>query len=283
MSLRRDFLEHKNKTIESFNLVSADHSNIQVNMVNLRTMLAASESRFYELTNKISDLTAALERCLSDVAMQKSKDLIISSTIEDVNNSMTEMNNQLESFQDTISKRIAPFAGRLKTFSSESRKMSKKVTANSNLLKKLLPSSKLQSAKTRKISSALAESQEEIRKAKNLINRRLRTANRANEELEKKIKSQRKRIVQLNKKIELSSGKKASRRAARRTARKTAAKKPARKVITRKITPKKTVTIIKTPKRKITKTVTKNKTITKKETPKTKQVYEVIKEKNPLI
>jgi len=119
---------------------------------------------------------------------------------------------------------------------------------------------------------------EEIRKIKNLVNRKLRSVKRADGELEARLKSQKRRMQQLNRKIDTIASKKIiSRRAARKTSR------SATKTITKRITPKKTITTIKTPKRKITKTVTKNKTVTKKETPKTKKVYEVIREKNPLI
>lgn len=128
---------------------------------------------------------------------------------------------------------------------------------------------------TKKLNSLLRESQDEIRKVKNLINRKSRTTKRADIELETRLKSQRRRILQLNRKIELTIGRKVSaRRATRRTARKT---------IIRKITPRKTVTTIKTPKRTITKTVTKNRVVTKKQTPKTKEVYEVIRGKKPPI
>ena len=63
----------------------------------------------------------------------------------------------------------------------------------------------------------MSESQEELRKIKNLVNRKIRSVRRMDAELEKKIKSQRKRIAQLNNKIELSAVKKISGRRIKKT------------------------------------------------------------------
>src|SRR3989338_1026769 len=279
MSLRKDFLAHKNKTMESFNLVSSDISNINLNLVNLRTMLASVEERISDFSSRMQNLNDALDKCGADISLQRSNEAVVTSTINDINSSISEISENLKSYENTLSGRLGAFEKTLDNFASDNRIVSQKVASNANSLNKILPSSRSQSAQIKKMNSALKESQNSIRKLKNLLNRKVRSTKRADAELEAKLRSQRRRMTQLNRKIELSSGRKVStRRASLR-----AAKPTARKVITKKITPRKTVTTIKTPKRTVTKTVTRRKTVTRKITPKRKEVYEVIKEKNPLM
>ena len=314
MSLRREFLAHKNKTMESFDLVSTDISTINVNLVNLRTMLASVEERISQFNSKSQETAETVERFRSDIGQQNSRNSRMEEKIEDLNltvrsaldsvesnaeskvknmtsaleSKITSLNKDVKKAGSRISnserilgKKIKNSENHVKKLSLESRSMSKNFTSKTSTLKELLPRAKSQSLITRKLNSAVRESQDDIRKVRNLINKKLRGLKNANLELEKKIGSQRARIAQLNRKIDLSAGKVSVRRfkAKRLLAKKTTPKK----TIIKKITPKKTVTTIKTPRRKITKTVTKNKITTKKETPKTKEVYEVIKEKNPLI
>jgi len=284
MGLRKDFLAHKNKTMESFNLVSADISNINMNLVSLRTMLASVEGRISDFSGKIQKLNEALDKCGSDIALQRSNEVVVTSTINDINSSISEISENLKSYETTLSGRLGAFEKTLDDFASDNRIVSQKVTSNTNSLNKIIPSSRSQSVQIKRTGSALKESQNNLRKVRNLIGKNLRSIKRADAEFEAKLRSQRKRMAQLNRKIELNAGRKVSaRRVSGRTTRKTTTKPAARKVITEKITPKKTVTTIKTPKRTITKTVTPKKTVTKKVTPKRKEVYEVIKEKNPLI
>ena len=284
MGLRKDFLAHRNKTMESFNLVSADISNINLNLVNLRTMLASVEDRISDFSGKIQKLNDTLDKCGADISLQRSNEAVVTSTINDMNDSISEINESLKLHEKTLSGRLSSFEERLDDFASGSKVVSQKVASNTDSLKKLLPRSKSQSIQGKKMNSALKESQDSNRKLRNLLNRKIKSANRADAEFESKLRGQRRKMSQLNRKIELSAGRKVSvGRSARRTARKTTVKTSGRKVITKKITPKKTVTTIKTPKRTVTKTVTRRKTVTRKITPKRKEVYEVIKEKNPLI
>jgi len=241
LGLRKDFLEHKNRTIESFNLVSSDVSNINVSLVNFRTSFYSMEGRLSEFSDRLHGLRESIGKCAEDISLQKSNELVTSSTIKDMNNSFSKINERLQSFE-----------GKLKNMLPVNKKLSKKITSINNSVNKLLPRYKSQSLKTRRLGSGLRQSNDEIKKIKNLINRKLRTLRRDNSELKSRIKSQRRRIVQLNRKIELRAG--------IRVTRKRAVKKaPAKKIITKKITPKKTVTTIKTPRRTITKTVTPKK------------------------
>ena len=80
------------------------------------------------------------------------------------------------------------------------------ISEQNRILKILIPRSKSHSLKIRHLNSKLKKSQEEIKKLRNFINRKLRTAKRADLELELKIKSQRMRIIKLNKKIEDNKG-----------------------------------------------------------------------------
>ena len=265
MSLRRDFAEHKNMTIESFSLVSTDISSINVNLVNIRTMLASFEDRISQLNSKVQEAADAMGTFRADIEQQNSRNSRMEEKIEDLNVIVKSTLDSIESNVDSkVDGMTSALETRISSISSNNKKLSNIATSNSNALKELMPRSKSQSARTRKLSSAVRESQEEIRKVKNLISRKLKSIRRMDAELEKKIKSQRRRIAQLNNKIELSAVKKISGRRIKKTITK--------KIATKKITPNKTITIIKTPKRKITKT-----------NPKTKEVYEVIEEKNPLI
>src|SRR3989338_6936487 len=272
MSLRREFLDHKRKTIESFGLVSSDISNLHIHLENLKITLASIESKSSPLNDRIAELGAAVDRCAEDISMQKSKDMVITSTVEDINNSIGEINSRLDSSRNLFANNVNSLGLKLKSLGAQNRKMSKKLTFSSNSVKKLLPRSRSQSLKIRKLNSALRKSQDQIVKIKNLLNRRLKTVKRANLELEARLKSQRRRIAQLNRKIEGEAPRKPARKAAAGSkAKKTVTKKVThKKTVTKTVTPKKTVTTIKTPKRTIKRTVTRKKTITEKVTPKTK-------------
>jgi len=303
MGLRKDFSAHKNKTIEAFNIVSSDISTINLNLVTLRTTLSAMESRLSELNNGVGQLADSIRNLRADMELQNSTNASIASRIVDLNSfvnkriadsensikktgdkldfkmkySLKELASRTGSSERRMSGRMALLENKLKKTFADSTIMSKKVTAATNILKEMVPKSKAYDAKTIKLDSGIKESQEEIKKIKNLMGRKLRSARKSYGELESRLKSQKRRMQQLNRKIDAAAGRKSISGRARKTSR------TATKTITKKITPKKTVTTIKTPKRKITKTVTKNKTVTKKETPKRKEVYEVIREKNPLI
>ncbi len=102
MGLRKDFLAHKSKTMESFNLVSADISNINLNLVNLRTMLASVEDRISDFSGKIQKLNEALDKCGADIMLQRSNEAVVTSTINDINSSISEINESLKSHENTL-------------------------------------------------------------------------------------------------------------------------------------------------------------------------------------
>ncbi len=278
MGLRADFLEHKNKTIESFNLVSSDISTLNLNLVNLRTILVSIEEKISELGVKVNEVNQSLR---ADIEIQNSTNASMASKIVEMNSfvnsrisnfereigkidqkvegkvkdSIDEFDLRINDAESRFGRKAAAYDIKLKKFSARNRKISKKVTASSNSLKKLVPISKSQSATTRKIGSSLREMKEEVRKLKNFLNRKVSSVRRADEEIEARVKSQRRRMQQLNRKIESVSTGKTARRALKRLGR-----RPARKI-----------------------SRAARKTITKKITPKTKKVYEVIREKKPLI
>ena len=275
MSLRREFLEHKGKTIGAFNLVRADVSTLDLNLISARAMLASIEEKITELGAKVNEVNQNLK---ADIEMQNSANAAMASKIADIN---SFVNERIGNFETEIGKIGPAIERKIKDSFNE---LSKKTAASSNSMKEIASKSSLQSAKIRKLGSSLRETQEKSKMLKGLINRKARSVRRADEELEAKIRSQRRRISQLNRKIEINAGRKISaRRTSTRTARKLTVKAAGSKIVTKKVTPKKTVITIKTPKRTIKKTVTPKKSVTEKITPKTKQVYEVIKEKNSLI
>lgn len=190
MGLRKDFLIHKRKTVESFRLVRADISSININIEHIRNMLSSMESRVSTLGNEVSSMHKALDKCSADINMQQNNNLNIQSRIEDINKSISSAVAKVSSFKDNINNIIF-----------KNQKISKRVTANNNLAKKLLSKSKTQSLKNIQLNSAIRNSQEEIKKIKNFLNRKLRTVKKRDLELEARIKKQRRNILALSKKI----------------------------------------------------------------------------------
>ena len=269
MGLRREFSEHRSKTIESFNLVKEDISALNLNFLNARAVLASIEEKITGLGAKVNEINQNLK---ADIEIQNSTNTSMASKIVDIN---SFVNSRIANFEREIGKTGLEIERKVKGPINE---LLRKTSVNGSSLKLLAAKSKSQSLELKKLSKAIKDSEEQARKQKNLLDRRIREIKKTGSELEAKLRSHRNRMQQLNRKIELSAGKRISRRVARRSARRTA-----KKTTIRKITPKKTITTIRTPKRKITKTVTKNRVKTAKKTPARKEVYEVIREKNPLI
>lgn len=244
MGLRKDFLVHKRKTIESFRFVKSDISIIKSSVENIKGILAGLDSKISALENDLSSLKGMLERCLHEVGMQRSHGNNMASRIDNANKSL-----------GNLSRSISSFTNKLRKISSKGNSLSKKLVSQNNYIKKLLPRSAKQSLKIRHMNSVLRISQDDIKKLRIFINRKLRTVKRRDTELEETIKKQRRRILQLSRKIE---GKKVTR------------KTSPKRTIKGKIIPKKKITTIKTPKR----------TITKTETPKRETIVEIIKQKN---
>lgn len=260
LGLRHEFSMHRRKTVESFSLVRGDISAVY-NIINtIKNSLSSLEFKLSAIETEGSSLRSAIEKCNSDINLQQNSNLNIQSRIENVNQSMGVIAETI----DLIKKKTS-------ISSTQNRSLSKKITAQNRLMKKLVPRSKKQALQISKLSSSLRKSQDDVKKLRNLLIRKLRTSNKRDLELEIRLKRQRRAMISLNRKIEI-----------RKMRSKTSGRRP-RKVITKIITPKKTITTIKTPRRTITKKVTPRKTVVKEVTANKEKVYEVIKEKNSLI
>ena len=247
MGLRKDFSVHKRKTIESFELVKADISGISLEIESLKNIIASFGSRISAIDNELLNLSRNAS----------SNNLSISSKIDRRSSSMSDAIAAVNTLRNGIN-----------IISSNYQRMSKNMSGNKNSIKKLELKSKAESLRAGKLGYSLKKSQKETKKLKNILKISSRRAKSADSGLVKRIVSQQKRIVQLNRKIE---GKKDIRKSVSR--KKIRRKATPRKIITRKITPKKKVTTIKTPRR----------TITRTETPKKKEIVEIFRQKKPLI
>ena len=238
MGLRRDFLIHKRKTVESFTFVKADISSINLNIEHIKNVLASIESRISGIENDASSLRVSIEKCSSDINLQKNNSLILWSRIENIDKSIGSAVATVYSFKDKIDGII-----------SKNQQMSSSISKNNESIKNISLRLSKQSLATRKLNSALRLSQKENQKLKNLLNKKLKTVKRADSELEKRLKSQKARIVKLNRKIE---GKKVARRTSRlsigKVKKKTAPKRKIRKAAKKATQRKKLVEIITTKK-----------------------------------
>lgn len=205
MGLRKDFLVHKRKTVESFELVKADISSLNASIGNLGNTLALLDSRVNILSNEASLMRAAIDE--SRITYHNAL-----SRIEDIRNSVDSIAATISSFKNIISKTL-----------SKNGEMSREIAGSRNAIKKLFSISRIQSSRNKQLNSALRKSQAEIRKVKNLLNRRLTAVNRRIE------------------------GVKSARKPSRRIIKKRIAP---RKIIKKTITPKRIVTETITPKRK---------------------------------
>lgn len=249
MRLKHDYLIHKSKTVESFRLVRADISSININIEHIKNILATVESRFFTVENEASGQRHSLDKCVSDINTQQNNVLGINSKIEFINKTLAGFSEAINIFKNQIG-----------NITLRTQTTSKNISGVSSSIKMILDKLNTESSKNRSINSQLVISQKEIKKVKNLLNRKFKGMTKKSLELEVKLNRQRSKMISLNRKL---SGKKTVKRLSSR-----------RKVITRKITPRKTITTVKTPKKTVTKTVT----------PKKKKIVEVIKQgKNPLI
>ena len=264
LGIRKDFLVHRKRTVESFGYVKADISSINAGMESMKNMLGSVEARISALDSQIAGLSKALDKCAFDIGMQQNHNLDIQSKAENINKLISDVVAAVTAFKSKINNLV-----------SNGQQISKNIAINKNSIKRLSLSSKSQSLKNRQIDSALKKSQKDIKKIKNLLNRKLKSTKRKDLELEAKIKSQRKSVIKLNRKIEGKKLVKPKKRIAKKAiARKATPKKRAvKKTVIKKVTPKKTVTTVKTPKRTVTTTVTPTK----------KNIVEIVKGKNPLI
>ena len=161
MGLRKDFLVHKKKTVDSFRFVRADISSININIENMKSMLTSMELRISALDNKVTVLRKELDKCLSDINVQQNNYLNIYSKIEYISKSISSIVTAMTSLKNSISK-----------IASSNRNIVKDTSSNRNAIKKLFSISKMQSLKNKQVNSELKKSRAEIKKFKNSINKR---------------------------------------------------------------------------------------------------------------
>lgn len=254
MGLRKDFLVHKNRTIESFKLVRSDVSGINTNIDQLKNTLASVELSISSLGGEMLSLKTSLDKCISDVSMQQMGNLNLMAKIDIVSKSIGEMVDNISTFRNKIENILSKNSG-----------LSRQIDSQGNSIKKLLPKSSKQSLEIRKLNSALKKSQQDIKKLRKLMDRKLKTAKRADKEIESTVKSQRKRIVQLNKKVDSKKpvGKRVIKKIVAKTVKKKITVKKPRKTF--KKSPKKTAK--KMPKISVKRRRSQGKTIVTVKTP----------------
>ena len=161
MGLKKDFLIHKKKTVESFRFVRADISSININIDNLKSMLASMELRISALDNKVTVLRKEIDKCLSDINAQQDNYLNIHSKTEHIIKSISDVATAATSFKSSINKIV-----------SNNKQILKDISSNRSAIKKLFLISKTQSLKNNQVNSELRKSKAEIKKLKNSINKR---------------------------------------------------------------------------------------------------------------
>ena len=155
---------HKKKTIESFGLVRADISSISNSIEHFKNILSALESRISTLDNQVLELRKAIDKNTSEIRIQYNYNINIQSKIENINKSVSNIFTTINSFKNNINKLI-----------SNNQQSSKDITINKNAIKKLFALSKNQSLKNKQLTSTLKRSQEEVKKLRSFINKRLKT------------------------------------------------------------------------------------------------------------
>ncbi len=248
MGLRQDFLIHKRKTVDSFMFVRQDIVSIDASLGNLKNSLLSIVQKVSAIENELLGLSGAVSRHSTELNIQQDNDANIILRIE----------NSIKAIDGAVDQ-INSFKGRLNILGSKNVQLAQSLARYGKIMNVLLPRIKKQSINARKTSSDVRKTEKEIKKIKNLMGRNVKSSKRRENELRKTIVNQRKRIAQLNRKIE---------------SKKVIRVKSAKKTTKRKILPRKRITTIKTPKRTITKTVT----------PKREKIVEIIRQgSKPLI
>ncbi|MBI2653118.1 hypothetical protein HYX00_06640 [Candidatus Woesearchaeota archaeon] len=169
MGLRKDFLVHKRKTVESFRFVRDDIASVNAAIQHLKDAIHSIESRLSVTINEIISLKKGIDKCLLDIEVHNNIKNDIQSKIESINKSIANTIPALSSLGSGIKNVLLRQQG-----------ISKSVSIHSSSLKKF---------------------QKEINKIKNLLNQKIKTVKRKDAELESKLRNQRKIILNLNKKI----------------------------------------------------------------------------------
>ena len=102
MGLRKDFLVHKRKTVESFRFVKADVSSLNANVENIKNMLVHADSRISALETEAYNLKSLIDKCLYNIDAQNSNSLNIVSKIENAGKSLGNLVETISSFKNKI-------------------------------------------------------------------------------------------------------------------------------------------------------------------------------------
>ncbi|MBI2656679.1 hypothetical protein HYX03_02985 [Candidatus Woesearchaeota archaeon] len=163
LGLRKDFLIHKSKTVESFRLVRADISGMGIHIEHLKNMLASAESRISAIGNQVLTLGRSIDKFSSDIQMQQSNNLIIQSKIDAINKSISSSIESVNSLNKGISGML-----------SRQQESSKRISSHDAAVKKLFSMSKAQSVKEKQLNSELKKSRMEAKKLRNFISQSLK-------------------------------------------------------------------------------------------------------------
>ena len=167
MGLRKDFLIHKAKTVESFGFVRADISNINNNIEHLRSQLSSVESRISAIDSQILILHKAIEKNSSEISVQQNNGLTLYSKIENISKSITSATDALNDFKNHINNLI-----------SNNQRILKDISGNKNAIKRLFSASKQQSLENKRTNSELKKSKAEITKLRRILDQKIRIVNR---------------------------------------------------------------------------------------------------------
>ncbi len=211
MSLRSDFVVHKKKTVESFQLVRIDISNLNNNQESLRASLSAVELRLASLDSAMSEVKSSIDKISVEQAVSQAKaekmaaDLVLQA---DNNYSNSKKFGGVNKSLSDLSLKIGLLNKNVKSLSLRNTSLSKSLSAAKSAAKKSDSKARQQAAQLQKIVFEMKNSKEEARKLKSLLKRNMKTIKKADGEIDFRLNAQRKRIVQLNRKIEGAAPKK---------------------------------------------------------------------------
>lgn len=86
MGIRKEFMLHKGRTVESFEMVRADISSILTHIGGMRDMISSLDSRISVLDIMAAGMKGQVEKCLADFGTQQSRILSTQSKIERIGN-----------------------------------------------------------------------------------------------------------------------------------------------------------------------------------------------------
>jgi len=209
MTLKHEFYAHRLKTVEAFKFVRADIANTNLSLEQLKGTINSVGMALSSVNQSILEMKELLEKNSIELSSHKQNDLRIESKLNLFDKSYNDLNSEFAEFRASLNDSVTELSNALNSAENsidsvrlQSNASKRRLSSSEKILKKLLPKSKTQGAKLRKVSSGLRISQEDIEKLKRFFNGKLKSVKRANLELEDKLKIQKKRIVKLNKKID---------------------------------------------------------------------------------